>query len=138
VRPKEALSRVELLQGMPNDALDDLVGRSTTIKLQPGRVIVKQGSSDSGLGLLLDGTAEVEVSGVPRGTLTEGAYFGEMSLIDGGPRSATVTAGPEGATTLAISPLTFREILDAYPTVARSLLGPLVARIRALEDHIGE
>jgi CRP/FNR family cyclic AMP-dependent transcriptional regulator len=137
MRPKEALSRVELLSSVTGDALDELAQRATTMTLQPGSVMVKQGNVDSGLGLVLEGTAEVTVNDVPRGTLREGDYFGEMSLIDGAPRSATVTAGPDGAKTLTLSPLTFREVLDAHPDVARGLLAHLVARIRALEESQG-
>jgi len=137
VRPKEALSRVELLQGISEDALDELAQRATSMKLQPGRVLVQQGNTDSGLGLVLEGTAEVSVNGVSRGTLTAGDYFGEMSLIDGAPRSATVTAGPEGAKTLTVSPLTFKEVIDSYPAVSRSLLTHLVTRIRSLEEALG-
>ena len=137
MRPKEALARVELLKDVPDDALDELVQRATTMRLQPGRVMVQQGNADSGLALILEGSAEVEVNGVNRGALGEGDYFGEMSLLDGAPRSATVTAGDEGAKTLTISPLTFRETLDAYPGVARSLLVHLVARIRSLESTLG-
>jgi CRP/FNR family cyclic AMP-dependent transcriptional regulator len=137
VRPKEALSRVELLQDVPDDALDELVQRATTMKLQPGRVLVQQGNADSGLQLVLEGSADVEVNGVKRGSLAEGDYFGEMSLIDGAARSATVTAGPDGAKTLTVSPLTFKEVLDTYPGVARSLLVHLVTRIRSLESSLG-
>jgi CRP-like cAMP-binding protein len=136
VRPKEALSRVQLLQSIPEAAIDLLVQRSTTMTVQPGTVMVQQGSTDSGLGLVLEGTAVVEVNGVERATLGEGDYFGEMSLIDGAPRSATVTAGPDGAKTLTISPLTFREVLESQPAVARDLLPHLVARIRSLEEHL--
>lgn len=136
MRPKEASSRVEL-SGIPDEALDELFQRATTMKLQPGRVMVQQGNTDSGLGLVLEGTAEVSVNGVRRGTLAEGDYFGEMSLIDGAPRSATVTAGSKGVKTLTISPLTFNEVSDAYPAVSRSLLNHLVARIRSLEETLG-
>jgi CRP-like cAMP-binding protein len=137
VRPKEALAQVALLTDVPDEVLDDLVQRGTTMRLQPGRVLVQQGNADSGLALILEGSAEVEVNGVHRSSLGEGDYFGEMSLIDGAPRSATVTAGPDGAKTLTISPLTFRETLDAYPGVARSLLVHLVARVRSLESTLG-
>ena len=134
MRPKEALARVQLLQNLPEDALDELVQRASTMRHQPGRVMVKQGDKESGLQVVLEGGAEVFVNDVPRTPLGEGDYFGEMSLIDGAPRSATVTAGADGAKTLTISPLTFNEILEAYPEVSRSLLIHLVARIRSLEE----
>ena len=134
MRPKEALTRVKLLQTLPEDALDELVQRASTMRHQPGRVMVKQGDKDSGLQVVLEGEAQVSVNDVPRASLGEGDYFGEMSLIDGAPRSATVTAGADGAKTVTISPLTFNEVLDAYPEVSRSLLSHLVARIRSLEE----
>jgi CRP/FNR family cyclic AMP-dependent transcriptional regulator len=137
VRPKEALTRVKLLQNIPEDALDELVQRPSTMRHQPGRVMVKQGDRDSGLQVVLEGGAEVFVNEVARASLGEGDYFGEMSLIDGAPRSATVTAGADGAKTLTISPLTFNEILDAYPEVSRGLLTHLVKRIRTLEETLG-
>ena len=98
--------------------------------------MVKQGDRDSGLQVVLEGGAEVFVNDVARASLAEGDYFGEMSLIDGAPRSATVTAGADGAKTLTISPLTFNEILDAYPEVSRGLLTHLVTRIRSLEETL--
>ena len=134
MRPKEALTRVKLLQTLPEDALDELVQRASTMRHQPGRVMVKQGDKDSGLQVVLEGEAQVSVNDVPRASLGEGDYFGEMSLIDGAPRSATVTAGADGAKTVTISPLTFNEVLEAYPEVSRSLLSHLVARIRSLEE----
>jgi len=99
-------------------------------------VIVEQGSKDSGLQLVLEGSASVLVNDIPRGTVSEGDYFGEMSLIDGAPRSATVVAGPDGAKTFTVSPLVFSELLDKYPGIARSLLTTLTTRIRSLESSL--
>ena len=136
MRPKEAIVRVELLSDLPENAVDELVQRGAAFSFKPDRVIVEQGSKDSGLQLVLEGSASVLVNDVPRGTVSEGDYFGEMSLIDGAPRSATVVAGPDGAKTFTVSPLVFSELLDKYPGIARSLLTTLTTRIRSLESSL--
>ena len=62
-----------------------------------------------------------------------GSYFGEISVIDGAGRSATITAGDEGLKTFTISPLNFMQLVDRHPALARSLLKELCARVRSLE-----
>lgn len=132
---RESLTNVDLFRDLSPTVLDDVVHRGTKFTFGPGRVIVQQGSSDSGLQLVLVGSAVVSVNDVERGTLQAGQYFGEISLIDAAPRSATVTAGPEGATTFAMSPIAFSDLLDAHPDIARPLMKVLTARIRRLEDQ---
>jgi CRP/FNR family transcriptional regulator, cyclic AMP receptor protein len=99
---------------------------------RPGTTITQQGVEGAGFHLILDGTAVVEVGGEVRATLVEGNSFGEISLIDGRPRSATVIAGENGLTTMAISPLAFEPLLDD-PEVSRTLLKVVTARLRAAE-----
>lgn len=127
------VSAVELFNGLPSNVIDEIIARGTKMQVGAGRVLAQQGSTDSGLQLILDGTVTVTVHGEERAQLGRGAYFGEISLIDGAPRSATVTAGPEGAKVFAISPIAFGQLLDERPEVARPLLKVLAAHIRRVE-----
>jgi CRP/FNR family transcriptional regulator, cyclic AMP receptor protein len=129
------LARIDLFEGLPPEVLSDLAERGTTLITQPGTQVVEQGSSGAGLQVVLAGSAEVSVNGVPRPPLTVGDYFGEISLIDGLPRSASVVTGPEGMTTFALSPLAFAPVVRENPTVAQALLKALCARIRGLEAN---
>jgi CRP/FNR family cyclic AMP-dependent transcriptional regulator len=82
---------------------------------------------------VLEGSAEVTVNGESRPAMGPGDYLGEISMIDGAPRSATVVAGPEGLTTFRLSSLAFAPLMDT-PEVSRVLLKALCARIRTLEN----
>ena len=77
------------------------------------------------------GHRDVDVEG--DATLGEGAYFGELSLVDGGPRSAGVVAGDGGLTTFAIPKWTFDELLTKHPEVAVPMLRVLCGRLRRAE-----
>lgn len=129
----KTLGRIDLFSAVPDTVLSDLVSVGTTHSLPPGHKVVVQGSSDAGLRVVLEGSAEVEVNGVRRPEILPGGYFGEISVIDGHGRSATLTAGRDGLKTFAISPANFSPLIDRHPELARSLLKALCARIRALD-----
>jgi CRP/FNR family cyclic AMP-dependent transcriptional regulator len=128
------LAKVDLFEGLSPDVLSDLASRGTTISKQAGGLIVEQGSTDAGLQVILEGSADVTVNGVPRNPLGAGDFFGEVSLIDGLERSATIVAGPDGVTTFALSALAFAPVVKENPDVAWALLKALTARIRSLES----
>ena len=134
---KDSLCEVELFCELPDDLVDAMITRGSTVEVGPGVALVKQGDRSAGMVMLIGGTADVDVDGRPVGTLSAGDYFGEMSLIDGLGRSATVTSGPEGATAFRLSPAAFMDLIQQHPHTALLLLKGLVTRVRQLEDQMG-
>ncbi|WP_347352999.1 cyclic nucleotide-binding domain-containing protein [Intrasporangium sp.] len=131
---KESLRRVNLFEHLPPELVDQIIDRGSTRRVSAGAVLAEQGARDAGLQLLLEGSATVHVNDQQVGSLGAGDYFGEMSLLDESTRTATVVAGPDGATSFMVSPLSFDELLDRQPEIARLLLKVLTARIRRLES----
>lgn len=127
------LAKIDLFEGLSKDTLSDLIERGTTLQVPAGSHVIEQGANDAGLQVVLEGSALVEVNDVVRAPLTAGDYFGEISMIDGLPRSATVVAGPDGLSTFALSALAFEPVVKENPDVAEALLKALTARIRLLE-----
>ena len=127
------LARVDLFKDLPADVRDEIVASGVTFTHPPGTVVVQQGAEDVGFRLILEGEAAVEVNGEARGTMTEGDYFGEISLIDHAPRSATVKASDAGLKTFAVSSMSFEPLLHKYPEMSRILLTALCTRIRSIE-----
>jgi CRP-like cAMP-binding protein len=130
---RQLLAGIDLFSAVPEDVLSDLVAAGATFTTPPGGVAVLQGSTSAGLQVVIEGSADVEVNGVRRPSVGPGEYFGEISVIDGAGRSATLTAGDQGLKTFAISPVNFSSLIDKHPPLARSLLKALCARIRSLE-----
>ncbi len=94
-----------------------------------GQEVVSQGDCGVGFFVILDGVARVSQDGEERGTLAAGDYFGEMALIDGDDRMASVRAEGE-LRCAAMTPWTFRPFVKDHPDVAWSLLIALVKRVR--------
>ena len=84
--------------------------------------------------VIVEGVAGVTVGGQARSELGPGDAFGEMALIDRGPRSATVIA-ETGLRCLALSPWDFRAFVEENPSVAWSLLETMAKRLRAADAH---
>ena len=95
-----------------------------------GTVVIQQGEPGDALHLILSGRARV-LSKRPK-LLRTGDYFGEMALLDGAPRSATVVADTE-LQTMTLPRKPFLRLLRSEPSIALAMLNRLAKRVRALE-----
>ena len=128
----DALRRVPLFSGMSDRDLQNVIEITKEVTHPEGHVIVEEDQSAIGFHLILEGSAEASVAGQSVGTIGPGDYFGEMSLLDGKPRSATVQATSD-MKTLVVPSWSFNQLLDANPAIMRTLLVELCARLRRVE-----
>ncbi len=129
----EALGRTDLFGGLGKRHLTAIAAQARLVRHPQGKDITEQGGGAAGFHLIKEGTASVRVNDRDRPGLGPGDYFGEISMIDGEPRSATVHAESE-MTTISIPSWAFHPILDEEPEVAKVLLKVLCARLRAVES----
>lgn len=129
----EHLSHVLLLAGSTRRQLR-AVARIAEVRERPaGTVLTRAGEPGDEFFLLLDGRVGVEVSGRKRGKIGPGDVFGEMSLLDGGPRTATITA-ETAVRLLVIRRRDFTLLLNKAPDLTRHLLVVLSRRLRQAEQ----
>lgn len=100
---------------------------------QQGKELTTQGREGVGFHLILEGSVDVAVNGVQAKTLGPGEYFGDISLIDGKPRSATITA-TSPLTTLSLVAWDFQPLLDEEPELTKALLLKMCERLRAARE----
>jgi CRP-like cAMP-binding protein len=129
------LKQVPLFEGLSRRELEQIMKVAKEIDFDEGHAIVEEGATGVGFHLMLEGEASVLVGGRKRATLRSGDYFGEMSLIDGGPRSATVkTVTP--VRTMALTSWAFLPLLDKSPSIAKKMLQEMSRRMRNLERSL--
>ena len=129
----EALSKIELLQGLAPSHLAKIATMSQWHEFADGDTVVKEGDVDGQMYVLLSGAARMVVGGRPMGEFAAGDYFGEMSLLDGQPRSATVVAtAPTHA--VSIARFNFLPLLREHPDIAEELLVEMCRRLRLVQS----
>lgn len=128
---ERTLRVVPLLADLPKRRLRALARAAVTRGYSGGDAIVRTGSTDSDLFVLLDGRASVHRQGRMVATLTAGDFFGEISLLDPGPRTADVVAeSPTRCLRLARSD--FLGMVQADPRLATALLRHMGQRVREI------
>ncbi|MGA7688207.1 MAG: cyclic nucleotide-binding domain-containing protein [Jiangellales bacterium] len=131
------LRGVDLLRELDDDILSVLAERVTVTDYEPDDVVVAEGDEASGLFLILRGTAMVERGHVPLAVVGVGEHIGEVALLDGQPRVATVRAQADLRTGFLTS-ADFLDVLEGSPSVALELLLAMTARFRMLEERLSE
>ncbi len=131
----DLLAQVPLFAELSRRELSRIAAVAKPVQFRAGAVIVEEGSLGGRFFVLQSGTAKVQTSGRTRVTLGPGSYFGELSVLDGQPRSASVIA-TDSIEAWSIAEFNFRALLKQYPSLAVKLLGALSARLRAAEGSL--
>jgi len=126
------LAEVPLFAGLGRRHLNKVAALGKIKRFHHGTTIVVAGEPGDTLYVLLDGEVSVRRSGLPTISRGMGSFFGELALLDGGVRSATVVAsGP--VVCLTITQSGFLKLLRAEPAMSVALLRELATRLRTAE-----
>jgi CRP/FNR family cyclic AMP-dependent transcriptional regulator len=128
------LARVPLFSGCSKRELALIANAAKEVGHKAGTVIAREGEHGIGLFLILEGQCRVTIGGKQKAILGPGDFFGEIALIDGGPRTATVTAISD-VRLLGITEWVFRGLLREHPSIAIHTLEAIAGRLRAVSKE---
>jgi CRP/FNR family cyclic AMP-dependent transcriptional regulator len=126
------LGKVPLFSSCTSRELSKIASLITEIDVPAEKVLTREGEPGRECFVIADGGMKVTLRGRRIATLGPGELFGEMSLLDMGPRAATVTAETP-AKLYVLSPRDFSALLEDVPTVGRKILRTLARRLREAE-----
>jgi CRP/FNR family transcriptional regulator, cyclic AMP receptor protein len=128
----EHLGRIPLFSACTSKDLEKIAKAGDEVVMPAGSLIVDQGQTGREAFVLMAGRATVRRNGKKVATIEPGAVIGELSLLDHGPRTATVVADTD-VTLFVISQRHFLGVIDDVPALAHKLLASLASRIRELD-----
>jgi CRP-like cAMP-binding protein len=126
------LRNVPLFSSCNTRDLQKIASAADEIQVPAGHVLVDQGQAGREAFVIVDGSATVRRNGKKVTTLGPGSVVGELSLLDHGPRTATVVADTD-TTVLVVDQRHFLAVLDEVPALAHKLLATLATRIREFD-----
>jgi CRP/FNR family transcriptional regulator/CRP/FNR family cyclic AMP-dependent transcriptional regulator len=129
------LQRVPLFSGFDEDELRRVAELSRIVEAPVGTVITQIGEAGDSFFVIIDGGAAVRTPVGAGSQLQPGDFFGEMSLLDGEPRSATIVATTD-LRLLIVDRSHFWQLLDETPDLIRRILMILSRRVRRLEQTV--
>ena len=131
----DLLSQVPLFAGLPRRTLKQLADHADVVEFNERDAIVEEGQPGGTFFVLIEGEARIVRGRRTIAHVTPGEFFGEISLLDGGPRTATVVADTP-VTAIRIFKRSFDKLVSADPRVAQQMLAVVARRLREAERSI--
>lgn len=125
-----ALSRVPLFSKLSQRELEFVATRADEVDVPAGKRLITQGQPGDTFYVLLNGEADVVIDGKPRRTMQTGDFFGEISMLDRGLATATITTSKESRL-FVMSHAQFRDAVKANDAVLMKVLSAMGERLRA-------
>ncbi len=124
----ETLRRVPLFAGLEAAELQSIADSMHEANVPAGAIVTAEGGPGDGFFVIESGEAEVTIEGQRRSTMTAGDYFGEIALLLGSNRTATVTAITD-LRCHALTPWDFRTLVEGDPSIAWKVMQSMAARL---------
>ena len=131
----DLLSRVPLFEGLPRRMLKQLAESADVVTFNEREAIVEEGHAGGTFFVLVEGEAKIVRGKRTIAKVTPGEFFGEISLLDGGPRTASVIAETP-VTAIRIFKRSFDKLVASDPSVASRMLQVVARRLREAERSI--
>jgi CRP-like cAMP-binding protein len=131
----EQLKRVALFSACTKQELELIAGATTQLRFETGQVLAREGERGHEFIVIVEGKARVDVGGREVAVLASGDFFGEIALLDDGPRTATVTAETDLVAEV-IGQREFNGLIAGAPHLAKNLLVGLARRLRAADVQL--
>jgi CRP-like cAMP-binding protein len=125
----EAVNEIPLFAELSPTEVEEVTQLFKERRFAAGETVAKEGAGGAAFFIIRSGEATVSVGGQTKGSLAPGDYFGEIALIDGGERTATVTAATD-LVCLGLTYWDFRPFVQSNPSIAWGLLQSLAKRLR--------
>ena len=126
----DALSKVPLFASLSKHELEFVASRADEVDTPAGKFLTTQGEPGDTFYVLLDGEARVDIDGDLRRTLVPGDFFGEISMLDRGLGTATITT-TKPSRLLVMSHAQFRDAIKANDQLLIKVLAAMGERLRA-------
>jgi CRP/FNR family transcriptional regulator, cyclic AMP receptor protein len=127
------LSGVALFSPCRKHELKRIAALVDEIEAPKGKTLAREGDYGAEFFVVVEGTAIAKRRGRKVGTIGPGSFFGELALLDQGPRAATVTAETD-MHLLVLTSRAFSSLVDDVPSVSRRILRGMAERLRAAEN----
>jgi len=131
----DQLAKVPMFSGCTKRELQAIVRAAKEVSHPDGHVIAREGDRGIGFFLITEGKVKVSIGGKARASLGPGDFFGEISLLDRGPRTATVTAVMP-VKLIGITFWVFRGLLEEHPSIAMKVLEVVARRLRTVSKSM--
>lgn len=132
--PLELLRKIDLFEELSEKDLETIARTFKESTFPAGHTIATEGQSGVGFFVIAEGGVSYEVGGADRGTGGPGSYFGEIALIDDGPRTATVKTTSE-VKAYGLTSWEFRPLVEENSHIAWLLLKGMAKQLRKLQSE---
>jgi CRP/FNR family transcriptional regulator, cyclic AMP receptor protein len=129
---RDLLERVPLFAGVSAAGIEELGAIADEVDVRAGTILTHEGYREGFFFIIIAGSVRIERAGRAINVIGPGDYFGEIALLDGGPRTATATTETP-CRLLSMTYQMFHELLDASPAIRAAIMEAVGQRLRELE-----